>query len=465
MKKLALILVLLASAAFSQTLPGIQDSQKTLPGWLSDPNFITPIFNGVSQNASATITPITATESWTVMFWVNRRGAQSNGRMFSTRTGPGGGLEMYFSSTAGAVSYYCDATSKGFNPGITIPLSAWNHLTITYSPYTIKTYLNSALATVSTAIGSAPLSATWGINGKTDINALNGSLAEMSIWGSELSQADIQKYYNKRLKGNEPGIRNLWHMNDNAQVFQDSVSAKNATITGSVPWVVRRGYVSPDIRAEKYALSFDGTDDYASATSMIAAYPFTLAGWVFTPTLAASKGCWISIANNATSTAQGAYVAVYNSGGTYTVYGTINQDGTAYSISSTTSQLGKWAHLAFSCPSETSRSLYINGVLAAATSTAAVFPTGITHSGVGAILSSTKIYGFGRYAEVCFWTSALTQAQIQNIMYLSPDTASSSLVGYYPFKTGTGTTENDLSAAGKNMTLYNSPTWTGRSIP
>ena len=70
MKRIIVLALLIASAACAQIMPGIIDSQKNLPGWLSDPNFTCPVFNGVNQYAENSIPIATTTTSYTIMFWM-----------------------------------------------------------------------------------------------------------------------------------------------------------------------------------------------------------------------------------------------------------------------------------------------------------------------------------------------------------------------------------------------------------
>ena len=57
-----------------------------------------------------------------------------------------------------------------------------------------------------------------------------------------------------------------------------------------------------------------------------------------------------------------------------------------------------------------------------------------------------------------FWSSALTQSEIQQFLFTPPTGNESGLVGYWNFNEGSGNTVTDLSSNGNNGTI-NGATW------
>lgn len=474
MKRFLICFLFLASAASGQVLPGMLDSQKTLPGWLSDPNFTAPIFNGVNQYASATLAaPVT--ENWTVSFWAYPKSLSPSAsvRMFSARDATNLGFEINIYSKTEMVVYF-EAGPVSWQPTATTTYD-WRYYTLKKEAASASLYLDGVLIGSRAINKNTAVTSTFHI-GKFSEDFLyygNFQMAELSIWNRALTATEINKYMPKRLKGTESGLIALYHLNDGAgvasQTLIDSVGGKNATCYNSVPWTPRRGYAAPDIRAEKYALSFDGVDDIASGSNTgISTYPYTIEGWIFTPTLTTGQSCYIGSISSSSSNLTAHYLTFGNVGGVPTArLLRWNSASTTTLLLSQDSRLGygKNMHLAAVVSAYNAGALYLNGIQIATGTAAQAFPTGINRASVGGITANINYYGFGRLAEVRMWNTARTQAQIQANMYTTLAGSEDGLVHYYKFIEGTGTSVDDLGSDCKDLQLLNSPTWIGRSIP
>jgi hypothetical protein len=106
--------------------------------------------------------------------------------------------------------------------------------------------------------------------------------------------------------------------------------------------------------------------------------------------------------------------------------------------------LGNWAHVAFTREYGDSIAVYINGTMLMSAE----------DSDAPADLDAPYLYCNDRVDELQIWNRALSAAEIQNIMNraINPQQVSS-LVGYWRFEEGSGTTAYDLSGNGNNGSI------------
>lgn len=455
-------------------------AKKKLPSWLNSD--YAPIFNGVNQYAvMATNSSVpNGTEPFSVMFWLKRNNMGSNNNShFTTGANTLGRMYVYSDASNGSMFFRQGGTANYVYTPIPTLYGSWMHIAYCHpgnAPIASGVIYVDGVAVALSKAG-ATSTAFVGVNDKWYFSSLNATtyqigqnLAEISIWNRALSSDEVKRYMPKRLKGTE-GMVALYHCNDNGQTLVDSVGAKNLAITGNVPWTARRGYISPDIRAEKYALSFDGVDDLASCTfpdPILGTYPFTIAGWVNVnnaSTTAGMTAVWIA---STTSANQFAYAGLYSSGGNLIARGLVSNLSAAYSdytVGSTAAHLGKWFHVAYVCNSATSRSLYLNGVGVATDTTSRAAPVGMLNVSIGGVrTNSSTTYISTKNAGSSLWNIGLTQAQVQNLMYNALTGSETGLVFHVKINEGTGTALDDVGPNNKDMTVTGA-TWIGRSIP
>jgi hypothetical protein len=125
-------------------------------------------------------------------------------------------------------------------------------------------------------------------------------------------------------------------------------------------------------------------------------------------------------------------------------------------------QAGVWTHVA-ATRSGTATNFYVNGVLAYSYT----LPSS-TASNYSGIPFRVGFVGYGNYYydgqidEVKLWNVARTQAQIASTLYSAPTLTDSSLLAYYDFNTGYGSTvvNRKVGAATTSyLTLSGSPSW------
>ena len=118
-----------------------------------------------------------------------------------------------------------------------------------------------------------------------------------------------------------------------------------------------------------------------------------------------------------------------------------------------------WVHLAFVC--DTTTRLYVNGVLQDTLMVTNSLPLGR----IGFDSSGYPDYLHGTLDEVRVWNVARTQAQIQAGMFNILTAPPSTLVGYWKFDEGGGSTTLDSSGQGKTGILTGTATWVNSTAP
>ena len=158
------------------------------------------------------------------------------------------------------------------------------------------------------------------------------------------------------------------------------------------------------------SIAFDGTDDWSSHSSVSTAWPVTMTCWVKldsfnTSTFMAQSD--VSATNQFfgfghVSDSGNDVLRIYN-------YNTIFNDARGTTVIST----GQWYHLTAVFESNTSKKLYLNGVLEATITTNTAFPTGIDTMSISSFQrDSPGAYLDGNIACAMVYNKALSAAEI-----------------------------------------------------
>lgn len=197
-----------------------------------------------------------------------------------------------------------------------------------------------------------------------------------------------------------------------------------------------------------YALSFNGTTQYASIGAPIqAGSSYTKEAWIFATTLSGNRNI-LSSANH----------PFWVSGGILQAGQTGNYSRV---VDNTTLPPNTWVHTAVTFDASTSTMcLYKNGTLiSTATSVPAYTSENIyagSHSGGNSLFE-------GLMDEVRIWNVALSAAQLKAYMLKGPPHQETGLLAYYPCNEGTGASLVNVTG-GTNGTLVNSPTWVASPV-
>ncbi|MES1160244.1 MAG: LamG-like jellyroll fold domain-containing protein [Bacteroidota bacterium] len=194
--------------------------------------------------------------------------------------------------------------------------------------------------------------------------------------------------------------------------------------------------------AQNNALSFDGTNYVSvnSASTVPFGADFTVEFWAYIPAYTSGRHEFVSTGGFGT-----AFYIGYDgddpvhpilAGDGWTTDGVTGTPGTTIGTTGVTMPVGKWTHLALVCNSGSySATLYINGILAATSSTTGtyfVFGDGSSTLQMGNNYDVTfPELMIGGIDELRIWNTQRTGAQIRAGMYGTVDPASAGLLGYY----------------------------------
>ncbi|MFH0878219.1 MAG: LamG-like jellyroll fold domain-containing protein [Lentisphaerota bacterium] len=185
------------------------------------------------------------------------------------------------------------------------------------------------------------------------------------------------------------------------------------------------------------ALSFNGTNQYISATIPALPYAYTISAWVYLR----SGGTDSSYIGVLTGTNCGDSIELMihstNSSPTGPQYLELGRCGSfSGERSSQTVPLNQWVHIAVTASHlNTAVTYYVNGTYARTWN-----PGGANmYLGPNIHLADNVTRHFnGRLDEVQIWSRALSQAEIRTNMYRAPNLPDSNLVAYWPMVTDAG---------------------------
>ena len=234
-----------------------------------------------------------------------------------------------------------------------------------------------------------------------------------------------------------------------------------------------------EIFANRYALTFNGTDEHVQVDTLagdISVTKGTISAWVIWDNSHGASQClfqarvdsnniiqlfWHNSADEIRFTYKAggtAKVVAYEAdqGGSDPVFGANFPHDTLVHIVMT------WDTTAASGDGELKG--YINGTQVGSTVTdLAAWSGTISTADIGQN-TQNGAYFEGRIDEVSIWKDAVSVSKLynggvqRNVEFSGLD--NSNLIGYYQFEEGTGTTTADESGTGNTGTLVNTPTWT-----
>ena len=209
------------------------------------------------------------------------------------------------------------------------------------------------------------------------------------------------------------------------------------------------------------AITFDGTNDYATLSSTITFTDHTVEVWIFhtSPNATGDYGYITTNATHGLAVSEGGTLFSLSDGALY-----YNNGGTAVLLNATLSS-DEWTHLvAVGDSSTNSLKIYLNGSLTSTTSVTSL-ATSITRlayfQGTGSLNLNAKL------AQIRIYDDQLTAAEVLQNYNATKDTfgvVTTNLVlhldaGDANSYSGSGTAWNDLSGNGNHGTLTNSPTY------
>lgn len=129
-------------------------------------------------------------------------------------------------NTNGTVAFHRESTTQTAQlifSSNAIPVGVWTHVAVTYASGSgRRIYLNGQLDAAYSSNGSMPangptavlLGARYVLGGATKV--LDGELDEVRIWSVAHTEAEVARYRNEQLTGNEPGLKAWYRMDEGA---------------------------------------------------------------------------------------------------------------------------------------------------------------------------------------------------------------------------------------------------------
>lgn len=174
----------------------------SVTGRYSDANLTGVTFaSGRTGNAMVTTSSSTAqlgfsglnlASNFTISFWMKKAAASGDYNVIIAKGAKDSGHFEVYVCPDGTLSFY-QAELGIFNTGVVVTNNAWRHVAITYDGFTIKTYIDGAVAN-SASVSAVPYAETenlyiGSLNDKTYF--FNGMIDELYVLDSALSASDV----------------------------------------------------------------------------------------------------------------------------------------------------------------------------------------------------------------------------------------------------------------------------------
>lgn len=455
-------------------------------------------FNGTNSYVAMGAAPGLNSTSFTVECWFKKEGTG-----VSTSTGTGGlfAIPLVAKGRAEAegsnkdFNYFLgiDATdnvlaadfeegSTDPNPGTNHPIkgitpictNVWYHASVTYNGTTWRLYLNGVLEKFlvvnrlpqAASIQHASIGSAVNSTGVPD-GYFKGSIDEVRIWNSALSQATISTNMTQQITS-AAGLVGRWGLNEGSGTTaanSGSASGVNGTLVNSPSWTTGTSF-APITTASNCSINFGGSNAYVTFgnPSALGLTQFTLEAWIYktgngvtvstgsggvTAQPVITKGRDESESNTRDLNyfmgvnSSGKLVADFEEGS-----GSASP-GTNHPITGTTTIANNaWHHVAVTFSGSTF-TLYLDGNVE---TTLAVSRTpqslSIQRAAIGTALNSTSAAaGFfqGKIDEARIWNVARTQAAIQATINSQLSAPQTGMVARWGLNEACGTAAYDSS--------------------
>jgi hypothetical protein len=375
-------------------------------------------------------TPLSYTNH-TFAGWINSvdNGSSSAKTFIDTRDAGNDGVIIYTSSSQSVVYRLNDSqliSANGYP-------SEWIHIACTYDGTTQKLYINGSLdqsATTSQVL-STVIDATIGARGFTSrAFFFSGSIANVGIWSRALSASEVQGIMYKKYADlgsvDKASLVSWWGLDVD---YTDSHGSNDGTNSGStltnsvygdnapqIPRILDVAQPKQAVQLADGSTSFDGTDDYID----LGVSPRALVG----SSSAFSVSAWINMDDDTNEYICGAmesgaerfyFRVVDNSGTGYMKWG---YGDTASSDQLAPISLNQWHYVVWTYDT-TNAKVYVDGSLKYTTAVSGKTITNTDNLYIGALNNNGSVTNYldGSLANVSIHSSALTQTQIQELMF------------------------------------------------
>ncbi len=216
-------------------------------------------------------------------------------------------------------------------------------------------------------------------------------------------------------------------------------------------------YIALPVQAQNYALSFNGTSNYADCgndNSLNLTSALTIEAWIKPNSNSSIRTIVARKVSGIDSNGYAFYVNSWNTTDGKLLFET---QGVTFETSASAITWEAWQHVAVTTNGTTTK-IYVNGT--EQTSTGSVsFVSNTSSFRIGNFSGGNNYYFDGSIDEVRVWNYVRTQTQIEDNRKWELRGNDAGLVGYFQTSAGSGTTLTDHSSNSNDGTLVNSPAW------
>jgi hypothetical protein len=369
------------------------------------------------------------TTAMSVSCWVKITDSGQN-TIVGRELGSGTGRDWKLYLVSGIIYFWCSA--NGTASDITVLSSSstvndgnWHNLTAVNNGTNQYIYIDGVLNNSNS--GGQTINASTANNYIGSRNGtgffFNGSISNVAIYNTALSASNVTTLYNN---GNPQAAIygspvSWWKLNNTTTGIEDAKGSNNgtnsgateaygsvSTLNGESSGMSQANLVQSDLQTvapySKYALSFDGTNDYIDCgndSSLKLASNFSISVWMKSSN---QQSFAVAVGNNSVFSLQMSATLnkfrfnVYSSGWQEAYYGLnpIDDD--------------KWHHVVATHDGSTIK-VYVDNVKGTDASAGAI-PSNTAPFLIGYLPGNAGLYFDGQISNVSYWNTALTQAQV-----------------------------------------------------
>lgn len=333
----------------------------------------------------------------------------------------------------GAESFQCQARLTGglitASFTMTVVTNDWYHLYCSYddSLKVVTLYVNGTKA-ASSSVGSGSLTDGGAGQQKFSIGRSQGSspsywtgiIDEMRMYNRAFSPEEVAKLYKSTAPDNpDTGLKGYWSLNgpdvSGTTVYDRSGIGNNGTMSGSPT-------VTPGKNGQ--ALKFDGSS-YVSGVAPALSVPVTISAWykidpnstLYTNT---AKNETIAMLRSGSANYEAFIIRITNTSLNIlraVVCSLDNTSGTCQSATGTTNLWGNdgWIHVVGVFASNTSRTVYVNGVSEGTDTISKDVQTTTLYAGVGTSSTTLQHYAEGSIDDIRVYNRTLSDSEIATL--------------------------------------------------
>jgi hypothetical protein len=345
--------------------------------------------------------------------------------------------------------------------------SIWHHVAAVFdrtNPNKTGIYLDGIKLTTTdtgTAANVGSIASTNGLglgrdsdNLSSTSSTFNGSLDETRIYNRALSPTEVSQLYNFA-----PGPVGYWKMDEGtgSTAIDSSGNGYSANWSGTPMW-------SNGKYGKSAKITTRNTDFMSANTTLVRSFPFTMSAWVNTTYTTNPQD--IFILGSSTANVSFYSLQVRETNGVVRAY-CFNYDTNTTAIAQSTVSVndGKWHFINAVFTSDTSRYIYVDGVLAGSDTTSCAFDAArINKFAIGRDTDLANGMSNSSVDEVKIYNYARNQAQIiedMNAGHPAPGSPVSSAIAHWKLDEGYGTSAQDYSSNSNTLTLSSATSaWT-----